>query len=218
MGKGVAELRQELIESDGYEVVEKLRSFDVAYAAFKYHHKSLVDSIETESSTQYELSRNLIAYSGSITPLRDQAEGIRERLPEEYRREYKQKLQEEFDLQVSDFLIEIRHYVQHTQIPYLVSSGDKPARRLGNDVSDGVYIHIGELRERGRDFRKDKAKAFMENHDGQIIELKPLLRQYFESAREFNRWVGNIYRQENEQALGETREHIDRLATAAEME
>lgn len=214
----VEELRQQLLDSDGYEVVEKLRSFDVAYAAFKYHHESLIELIESAEKNQYELSRGLIAYSGSISPLRDQAEGLKTKLSESHQQEYKEKLREKIDLEVSDFLIEIRHYVQHTQVPYLVSSGDKPPRHLGNDISDGVYLHLGELRERGRDFQKDKAVKLVERHDKQIIELKPLIQRYFESALEFNRWVAGVYRQENERVLDEARELTRQLVRVVEQQ
>ncbi len=212
----VGEIRHQLLDSHGYEVVERLRSFDIAYAAFKHYHKSLIELIESPDRTQYELSRNLVAYSGTITPLRDQAERLKSEMTEAHQREYTDKLHEEVDLEASDFLIEIRHYVQHTQIPYLVSPDDKPPRHFGNDVQEGVYVHIGELQERGRDFRKDKAVEFIRSHDEQLIELKPLMQRYFESSLAFNRWVADTYRQENEAALGEAQKLIEQLTTAIE--
>lgn len=211
----VSELRDRVLASEGYEVIERLRSFDIAYSAFKYHHNSLIDSIESENPSQYELSRKLIAYTGTITPLRDQANSLKASMGESFEEEYVQRLCTDFDLQLSDFFIEIRHYVQHTHIPYLITPDDVPPRHFGRSVPAGVYIHIGELNERGRDFKKDKAVEFIENRDSEIVELKPLLQDYFESTLSFNRWVANTYRDENEEKLEEAEELINRMVRVA---
>lgn len=79
-------LRRQLIESDGFEALEMLRAFDNAYHAFKYHHQQLMTAITSGDRSQYRLSRLFIAYSGSIFPLRDQAEQLCKKMMTEIRR------------------------------------------------------------------------------------------------------------------------------------
>lgn len=85
------ELRR-LIESKGFEALEMLRAFDNAYHSFKYHHKQLVEAIQSDNRTQYRLSRLLIAYSGSIFPLRDQAEQLCRRMTNNNQKRYRERL------------------------------------------------------------------------------------------------------------------------------
>lgn len=206
-------LRRQLIESDGFEALEMLRAFDNSYHAFKYHHQQLMTAITSGDQSQYQLSRLFIAYSGSIFPLRDQAEQLCSRMIPKKQKEYRNKLCEGIELQVSDFLIELRNYVQHTHIPFLLSTENISSRYGVQDkvVPEGVYIHIDELRERGRDFRKSRAIDFLENHEGDLIELEPLLTQYFNDCLEFNSWVATTYRQEKQRSIDEAEELLEQL-------
>lgn len=110
-------------------------------------------------------------------------------------------------------MIELRNYVQHTHIPFLLSSKNISSRyNIQNKaVPEGVYIHIDELRERGRDFRKPKAIAFLESHERDLIELEPLLTQYFNDCLEFNSWVATTYRQEKQRDIEKAEELLEQL-------
>jgi hypothetical protein len=172
-----------------------------------------VAAIQSNNRSQYRLSRLLIAYSGSIFPLRDQAEQLCRRITDSNQKRYRTKLQTDVDLQISDFLIELRNYVQHTHVSFLLTPENiSPRYRIrGEAVPEGVYIHIDELRDRGRNFKKPKARAFLEEHKGDLIELEPLLQQYFNDCLTFNKWVGATYRQEKQESIEQTGKLIERL-------
>ncbi|NGM67840.1 hypothetical protein G6M89_02240 [Natronolimnobius sp. AArcel1] len=212
----VETLYQQFIESDGLWAIERLRAFDVAFHSFKYHHTRFLETIRADSPTQYELAQQFIAYSGSIFPVRDQAEQFCRYLSEASQEAYRTRLYETVDLEVSDFLIELRNYVQHTHIPFLFSPENVSPRYTfrSAEIDTGVYLHVDELRDRGREFRKEHAKQFLESHEGELIAVEPLLERYFDDSVTFNQWVLGQFRDEHADAIAEARELHDSIVEA----
>lgn len=89
--------------------------------SFKYHHSRFLETIRAGTPTQYELAQQVIAYSGSSFPVRDQAEQLCRQLSESTQEEYRTRLCETVNLKVSGFPVELRNYVQHTHVPFLLS-------------------------------------------------------------------------------------------------